>query len=198
MKKFILATITGVMFGTVVTTQIAGPLLAQEAQRKASVYEQLDLFGDIFERIRSQYVEEVDEGELIEAAINGMLTSLDPHSSYLSPDDAADMRVQTRGEFGGLGIEVTQEEGFVKVVSPIDGTPADDAGLEAGDFITHVDGESVLGLTLDEAVDMMRGPVGSEIIGTVRCLDHPRHDQADRGAFAHRRRHGRASCDHIQ
>jgi carboxyl-terminal processing protease len=96
-----------------------------------------------------------------------MLTSLDPHSSYLSPDDAADMRVQTRGEFGGLGIEVTQEEGFVKVVSPIDGTPADDAGIEAGDFITHVDGDSVLGLTLDEAVDMMRGPVGSEIIITV-------------------------------
>lgn len=167
MKKFFLATITGVMFGAVMTTQIAGPLLAQEAERKASVYEQLDLFGDIFERIRSQYVEEVDEKELIEAAINGMLTSLDPHSSYLSPDDAADMRVQTRGEFGGLGIEVTQEEGFVKVVSPIDGTPADDAGIEAGDFITHVDGESVLGLTLDEAVDMMRGPVGSEIIITV-------------------------------
>ena len=98
------------------------------------------------------------------AAINGMLTSLDPHSSYLSPDDAAQMRVQTRGEFGGLGIEVTQEEGFVKVVSPIDGTPADEAGVEAGDFITHVDGESVLGLTLDEAVTMMRGPVGSEIV----------------------------------
>ncbi|MEM6914101.1 MAG: S41 family peptidase, partial [Pseudomonadota bacterium] len=112
-------------------------------------------------------VEEVDEGDLIDAAINGMLTSLDPHSSYLSPDDAADMRVQTRGEFGGLGIEVTQEEGFVKVVAPMDGTPADEAGMEAGDFITHVDGESVLGLTLNEAVDMMRGPVGSEIIITV-------------------------------
>ncbi len=109
----------------------------------------------------------MDEGDLIEAAINGMLTSLDPHSSYLAPDDAADMRVQTRGEFGGLGIEVTQEEGFVKVVSPIDGTPADEAGMEAGDFITHVDGESVLGLSLDEAVEMMRGPVGSEIIITV-------------------------------
>jgi carboxyl-terminal processing protease len=109
----------------------------------------------------------VDEGDLIEAAINGMLTSLDPHSSYLSPDDAAQMRLQTRGEFGGLGIEVTQEEGFVKVVSPIDGTPASEAGIEAGDFITHVDGESVLGLTLDEAVDMMRGPVGSEIIITI-------------------------------
>ncbi len=167
MKKFFLASITGVMFGAVMTTQVAGPLLAQEADKKASVYEQLDLFGDIFERIRSQYVEDVDESDLIEAAINGMLTSLDPHSSYLSPDDAADMRVQTRGEFGGLGIEVTQEEGFVKVVSPIDGTPADNAGIEAGDFITHVDGESVLGLNLDEAVDMMRGPVGSEIIITV-------------------------------
>ena len=167
MKRFILASLTGVMLGAVVTTQVAGPLLAQEAEKRASIYEQLDLFGDIFERIRSQYVEEVDESELIEAAINGMLTSLDPHSSYLSPDDAAAMRVQTRGEFGGLGIEVTQEEGFVKVVSPIDDTPADEAGIEAGDFITHVDGESVLGLGLDEAVEMMRGPVGSEIIITV-------------------------------
>ncbi|NNE87043.1 MAG: S41 family peptidase [Silicimonas sp.] len=167
MKKFFLAAITGVMFGAVVTTQVAGPLIAQEASKKASVYEQLDLFGDIFERIRSQYVEDVDEADLIEAAINGMLTSLDPHSSYLAPDDAAAMRVQTRGEFGGLGIEVTQEEGFVKVVSPMDDTPADDAGVLAGDFITHVDGESVLGLTLDAAVDMMRGPVGSEIIITV-------------------------------
>ena len=96
-----------------------------------------------------------------------MLTSLDPHSSYLSADDAAKMRVQTRGEFGGLRIEVTQQEGFVKVVSPIDGTPADAAGMDAGDFITHVDGQSLLGLTLDEAVGMMRGPVGSEIIITV-------------------------------
>ena len=167
MKKFLMAALAGTLASVVVTTQVAAPLLAQEAAKTTNVYEQLDLFGDIFERIRSQYVEEVDEGELIEAAINGMLTSLDPHSSYLSPNDAADMRVQTRGEFGGLGIEVTQEEGFVKVVSPIDGTPADSAGVEAGDFITHVDGESVLGLTLDEAVDMMRGPVGSEIVITV-------------------------------
>lgn len=167
MKKFVMAALGGTLAGIVATTQIAGPLVAQEAKSNASVYEQLDLFGDIFERIRAQYVEEVDEGELIEAAIDGMLTSLDPHSSYLSPDDAAQMRVQTRGEFGGLGIEVTQEEGFVKVVSPIDGTPADEAGVEAGDFITHVDGESLLGLTLDKAVDLMRGPVGSEIIITV-------------------------------
>lgn len=167
MRRFVVAALGGTLAGILATTQIAGPLIAQENDRQASVYEQLDLFGDIFERIRAQYVEEVDEGDLIEAAINGMLTSLDPHSSYLAPDDAAQMRLQTRGEFGGLGIEVTQEEGFVKVVSPIDGTPADEAGIEAGDFITHVDGESVLGLTLDAAVDLMRGPVGSEIIVTI-------------------------------
>ncbi len=167
MKKFAMAAVAGTLAGAIATTQIAGPLLAQETARSSNVYEQLDLFGDIFERIRAQYVEEVEPGDLIEAAIDGMLTSLDPHSSYLSPDDAAQMRVQTRGEFGGLGIEVTQEEGFVKVVSPIDGTPADEAGVEAGDFITHVDGESVLGLSLDEAVTMMRGPVGSEIIITL-------------------------------
>lgn len=167
MNKFVMAAIGGTMIGVLATTQLAAPLLAQESSKNSSVYEQLDLFGDIFERIRAQYVEEVDTNELIEAAINGMLTSLDPHSSYMSPEDAADMRVQTRGEFGGLGIEVTQEEGFVKVVSPIDGTPADAAGIEAGDFITHVDGQSLLGLTLDQAVDMMRGPVGSEIVITV-------------------------------
>ena len=166
MKKAILAACSGAALGLLVTSQVAGPLLAQESDR-TNVYEQLDLFGDIFERIRAQYVEEVDDKELIEAAINGMLTSLDPHSSYLSADDAAAMRVQTSGEFGGLGIEVTQEEGFVKVVAPMDGTPADAAGILAGDFITAVDGESVLGLTLDDAVSMMRGPVGSEIIITV-------------------------------
>lgn len=167
MNKFVMAALGGTLAGVLATTQIAGPLLAQENSQSANVYEQLDLFGDIFERIRAQYVEEVDAKDLIEAAIDGMLTSLDPHSSYLSPDDAAAMRVQTRGEFGGLGIEVTQEEGFVKVVSPIDGTPADAAGIEAGDFITHVDGESMLGLTLDTAVEKMRGPVGSEIVITV-------------------------------
>ena len=167
MKKFAMAATGGILLGAVATTQVAGPLIAQEADSNISVYEQLDLFGDIFERIRAQYVEEVDEADLIEAAIDGMLTSLDPHSSYLSPEDAADMREATRGEFGGLGIEVTQEEGFVKVVSPIDGTPASEAGIEAGDFITAVDGENLLGLTLDEAVELMRGPVGSEIVITV-------------------------------
>ena len=167
MKKLAIAAAGGIVLGLVATTQIAGPLIAQEADTNASVYEQLDLFGDIFDRIRDEYVEEVDEAALIEAAINGMLTSLDPHSSYLSPDDAADMRMQTRGSFGGLGIEVTQEEGWVKVVSPMDGTPADAAGMQSGDYIIAVDGESTLGMTLDEAVELMRGPVGSEIIITV-------------------------------
>jgi carboxyl-terminal processing protease len=167
MRKFVIAALSGTVAGALLTSQFAGPLVAQEAARPSSVYEQLDLFGSIFERIRADYVEEVDSKKLIEAAINGMLTSLDPHSSSLPPDDYADMRVQTRGSFGGLGIEVTQEEGFVKVVSPMDDTPAAAAGIEAGDFITHVNGESVLGLTLDQAVDRMRGPVGSEIIITV-------------------------------
>ncbi|MFO0513952.1 MAG: S41 family peptidase, partial [Rhodobacterales bacterium] len=117
--------------------------------------------------IRGQYVEEVEPKDLIEAAINGMLTSLDPHSSYLPPDDFDDMQVQTRGEFGGLGIEVTQEDGFVKVVSPMDDTPAAAAGIQSGDFITHVNGESLMGLLLDEAVEKMRGPVGSEIVLTI-------------------------------
>ena len=167
MKKIALAALGGTLAGTILTTQVAGPLIAQEAEKTVSVYEQLDLFGDIFERIRAQYVEEVDTEQLVEAAINGMLTSLDPHSSYLSAKDFDEMQEQTRGEFGGLGIEVTQEDGFVKVVAPMDGTPADKAGIKAGDFITHVNSESVLGLTLDDAVDKMRGPVGSEIIITI-------------------------------
>lgn len=167
MKKLALAAVGGTLAGIVLTAQLTGPLIAQEAARTKSTYEQLDLFGDIFERIRSAYVEEVDEQELIRSAINGMLTSLDPHSSYLPPEDFDAMQVQTRGEFGGLGIEVTQENGFVKVVSPIDDTPADEAGVEAGDFITQVDGESTLGMTLDDAVDLMRGPIGSEIVITI-------------------------------
>jgi len=168
MKKFVMAALGGTVAGVLATIQIAGPLVAQEAaETDAAIYEQLDLFGDIFERIRAQYVEEVSTEDLVTAAINGMLTSLDPHSGFLSAQDFDDMRVQTRGEFGGLGIEVTQEEGFIKVIAPMDGTPAFKAGILAGDFITHVNGESVLGLMLDEAVDRMRGPIGSEIIITV-------------------------------
>ena len=167
MNKILMAAVGGIVAGALITTQLAGPLIAQTAGKTSSVYEQLDLFGDVFERIRSQYVEEPDNGKLMEAAINGMLTSLDPHSSYMNAQDFADMQVQTRGEFGGLGIEVTQEDGYVKVVSPIDGTPADKAGIETGDFITQVDGVTVLGLTMDAAVDLMRGPIGSEVVITV-------------------------------
>ncbi len=171
MNKVWLAGLGGAIAGLVVATQFAGPIVAQEAEKDSEVYEQLDLFGDIFERIRSSYVEEVSEKDLIQSAINGMLQSLDPHSSYLPPDDFDDMQVQTKGEFGGLGIEVTQENGFVKVVTPMDDTPADRAGIRPGDLITAVDGESVLGLTLNDAVDLMRGPVGSEIIITVSRED---------------------------
>jgi carboxyl-terminal processing protease len=135
---------------------------------KDDIYRQLNLFGDVFERVRAHYVEEVDDQELIENAINGMLSSLDPHSSYLNEKDFADMREQTKGEFGGLGMEVTMEDGLVKVVSPIDDTPAYHAGIQAGDLITHLDGKPVIGLSLKEAVEIMRGKVGTSIELTVR------------------------------
>ncbi|MRX49297.1 PDZ domain-containing protein [Paracoccus sp. S-4012] len=167
MKTYLLAGFGGALAGLLLTTQLAGPLIAQEASKNASVYEQLELFGNVFERVRQDYVEQADDRELIEAAINGMLTSLDPHSSFLSSDDYADMQTQTRGSFGGLGIEVSMEEGLVKVIAPMDGTPAAEAGVLAGDFITHVNGESLMSLTLDEAVDKMRGPVGSDITITI-------------------------------
>ncbi len=143
------------------------PSFSETSSEKEDVYEQLNLFGEVFDRIRSTYVEELESKDLIRAAIDGMLSSLDPHSGYLPPEGFKDMQVDTKGSFGGLGIEVTQEDGFVKVVSPMDGTPASNAGIEAGDFITHVDGEATLGLSLGEAVDKMRGPVGSEIILTI-------------------------------
>ncbi|MFN3954268.1 MAG: S41 family peptidase [Pararhodobacter sp.] len=167
MNRYLLAALAGILGGMLISTQVAAPLIAQEQNRNQSVYQQLDLFGDVFERIRAQYVNEVDTGRLIQAAINGMLSSLDPHSSYLAPDDYEDMRVQTRGAFGGLGIEISQQDGLVQVIAPIDDTPAYHAGVQAGDLITHVDGESLLGLTLPQAVDLMRGPVGSEIIITI-------------------------------
>ena len=138
------------------------------AAENGETFRQLELFGDIFEKVRKLYVEETNDKELIESAINGMLQSLDPHSSYLNKDSYSDMKVQTRGEFGGLGIEVTMEQGFVRVVSPIDNTPAARAGLETDDFITHLDGKPVLGINLAEAVDMMRGRVGSDIKLTIR------------------------------
>ncbi len=134
----------------------------------ADTYKQLNLFGEVFERVRSEYVDDVSDNSLVESAINGMLTSLDPHSSYLNTKNFNDMKVQTRGEFGGLGIEVSMENGLVKVVSPIDDTPAARAGLKPGDLITHLDGEPVQGMTLPEAVEKMRGPVNSDIKLTIR------------------------------
>ncbi len=126
-------------------------------------YRQLDLFGDVFERVREQYVEEKADKELIENALNGMLSALDPHSSYLNDEKFAEMQISTKGEFGGLGIEVTMENGIVKVVSPIDDTPAAAAGIQAGDYIVQIDGEPVMGLSLSEAVGKMRGKVGTKI-----------------------------------
>ena len=148
---------------------------ARVGAQSDETYRLLSVFGEAFERVREEYVEEVADQELIEAAIEGMLSSLDPHSGYLSPDSFDEMQVQTKGEFGGLGMEVTMEDGFIKVVSPIDDTPAFHAGMQAGDFITQLDGEQVLGLSLREAVDRMRGPVGTDIELTVirEGLDEP-------------------------
>ncbi|HEX5317637.1 MAG TPA: S41 family peptidase [Stellaceae bacterium] len=134
----------------------------------AETYKQINLFGDVFELARSNFVDQVGDDTLIEGAINGMLTSLDPHSNYLNAKNFDDMKVQTRGEFGGLGIEVSMENGLVKVVSPIDDTPAARAGLRPGDLITNLNGEAVQGLTLPEAVEKMRGPVNSDITLTIR------------------------------
>jgi carboxyl-terminal processing protease len=134
-------------------------------------YRQLSLFGDAFQLIRDDYVEEVDDKTLISNAINGMLSALDPHSNYLPDDDFKKMQERTRGEFGGLGIEITMEDGYVKVVSPIDDTPAFNAGVQAGDLIVQIAGQDVLGMTLSEAVELMRGPVGSDIDITIRRKD---------------------------
>lgn len=136
-------------------------------------YKYLKLFGDVFERVKVLYVDDLTDKELIEHAINGMLTGLDPHSSYLNDDGYDDMKVQTRGSFGGLGIEVTMENGFVKVVSPIDETPAALAGVQPGDLITNLDGKPIMGLSLSEAVDMMRGKVGTTIELTIRRENTP-------------------------
>lgn len=137
----------------------------------SETYRQLNLFGDVFERVRAEYVEDVEDEELIENALNGMLSSLDPHSGYLNKKRFEDMRVETKGEFGGLGIEVTMESGLVKVVAPIDDTPAFRAGVQAGDYIVTIDGEPVMGLTLSEAVDKMRGKVGEGIDLEIRRKD---------------------------
>src|SRR5262245_37399856 len=142
--------------------------LGAASPNSQETYKQLNLFGEVFERVRAEYVDDVSDNSLVESAINGMLTSLDPHSNYLNTKNFNDMKVQTRGEFGGLGIEVSMENGLVKVVSPIDDTPAARAGFKHGCLITHLDGEPVQGMTLAEAVEKMRGPVSSEIKLTIR------------------------------
>src|SRR5213075_3130134 len=149
---------------TLAATQPRVTLIGSSAKAAAAdTYRQLNLFGDVFERVRADYVEKPDDGKLVEQAINGMLNGLDPHSSYMDPKSFRDMQVQTRGEFGGLGIEVTMEDGLVKVVTPIDETPAAKAGILANDIITHLDDEQVQGLTLNQAVEKMRGPVNTKI-----------------------------------
>ena len=150
------------MIGTACARDAAAPA-TPTVETEESTYELLNLFGDVFERIKSDYVEEVTDKKLVESAINGMLSSLDPHSSYLDEKNFKEMQVQTKGEFGGLGIEVTMENGVVKVVSPIDDTPAFKAGVKAGDYITMIDGEQVMGMTLADAVSKMRGKVGTKI-----------------------------------
>src|ERR687890_177655 len=155
MKTISAVALAGVLFLT--------PACAIAETNTSETYRQLNLFGDVFERVRSEYVEPVTDEQLIETAINGMLTALDPHSSYLNRKSFQDMQVQTRGEFGGLGIEVTMEDGLIKVVAPIDDTPAARAGILANDIITHLDDDAVQGLTLNQAVEKMRGAPNTKI-----------------------------------
>lgn len=164
-KKTILPLAAAFVFGAVLAS--VPWHLSGEANENTDIYRQLNLFGNVFERVRRSYVEEVEDASLIEDAVNGMLQSLDPHSAYLTPDDFLDMQEQTRGTFGGLGIEVTMDRGVVKVITPIDDTPAQRAGLITGDYITHLDGVPIQGMTLSEAVDVMRGPVDTSIVLTV-------------------------------
>ncbi len=161
-----LFSVIGIAFAIVLNAQQP----AQSDEREET-YRQLTLFGDVFQRVRGEYVDEVSDKELIEAAINGMLTSLDPHSAYLPDDNFRKMQVQTSGKFGGLGIEVTMQDGFLKVVSPIDDTPADKVGIQPEDLIVSVDGESIVGVTLTEAVEKLRGEIGSEVTVIIQRSD---------------------------
>lgn len=161
--KWTSALVAGVVLGTMLSVQAFSPR-ASESQLP---FEQVQELANVFEQIKQVYVDDVSDEQLIEYAIQGMLEGLDPHSAYLTPEDFEDLQVGTSGKFGGLGIEVTEEDGFVKVITPIDGTPAARAGVKAGDFITALDGESVMDLSLDEAVDIMRGEPGSTIVLTI-------------------------------
>ena len=174
LSKQRLLVLAAMILGAFSALFLIAPLTTKAQSNNEETYRQLTLFGDVFQRVREDYVEEVSDQDLVEAAINGMLTSLDPHSAYLPDDNFQKMQVQTRGKFGGLGIEVTMENGFVKVVSPIDDTPADKAGILPEDLIISVDGESIVGLTLNDAVEKLRGPIGSNVkISVQRAQDEP-------------------------
>ncbi|MBK5911037.1 hypothetical protein CCR85_05975 [Rhodothalassium salexigens] len=164
-----------VTLSALLTLGLALPGAAETDKKGFNTYQDLNRFVEVFEKIRAEYVEEVDDGEVLEAAINGMLRSLDPHSSYMGPETFQNMQVQTEGEYGGLGMEVTMEDGVVKVVSPIDDTPAERAGIQGGDYITHIDGEAITDTSLTKAVRRMRGPIGQSVIITVvrQGVDEP-------------------------
>jgi len=166
MKKYLLIGASAFILGAGSMAYVSQQAIAA-SQPRAKTYRMLGLFGDVLNTVENQYVAEVDDTKLIQAAIDGMLTSLDPHSGYLDPESFSDMRDQTRGEYGGLGIEVTSEDGVVKVMAPMDGTPASRAGIKAGDYITAVNGESVLGLSVNEAVKQMRGRPGEAVTLTI-------------------------------
>ncbi|MCQ8783745.1 S41 family peptidase [Mangrovibrevibacter kandeliae] len=157
----------GALMGATAMTVVSGQNSGVANAADSDTYRQLEIFGDVFERVRAQYVEKPDDQKLVETAINGMLTSLDPHSSYMNAKEAADMRTETRGQFGGLGIEVTMQDDLVKVVSPFEGTPADKAGVLAGDLIAQINGEDVRGLTLTDAVEKMKGDIGTSVELTI-------------------------------
>src|SRR5260221_11957519 len=166
--------VAGILIGALATFGLTQPQLFTGSMANAAAsdtYHELNLFGDVFERVRADYVEVPDDKQLIESAINGMLAGLDPHSSYMNPKDYGDMRVTTSGKFGGLGIEATMEDGIVKVTSPMDGTPAAKAGILANDQIIAIDGESIQGISLNDAVDKMRGAINTPITLTIQRKD---------------------------
>ena len=178
MRKYLLIGASAFVLGagTMAYIHQTATAAAPPTAANAETYKMLQLFGDVVDEVQRQYVTPVDQKKLIQSAIDGMLTSLDPHSNYLDPEAFQSMRDQTRGEYGGLGIEVTSEDGVVKVISPMDDTPATKAGIKAGDYITAIDGQSVLGLPLDEAVKQMRGGVGEEI---TLSIARDKHDPFD-------------------
>ena len=203
---FLLGTVTGICLTVLVSGPQGAHLVAAANAARSDAYTQLNLLGDVFERVRAAYVEKPDDTKLIEGAISGMIGSLDPHSRYMNAKSWSDMRESTTGEFGGLGIEVTMEDGLVKVVAPIDDTPAAKAGLMTGDLITQIDDEAIQGLTLEQAVRKMKGPAKSKIRlkiirkGSEKPVDialGARSHPGTAGPLSHRRRRYRLHQDHL-